>query len=701
METALPLARPGGDPAVTHERRVEAPGRALIALLHRYTGETEIAGSHVTGDMTVGEIAARLPVTIGPLSFDGVTLRMRGTDFDADAADQYAAHLGRFLDPAAKVRDVEVLTPEETERMLVAWNQTDEPVPAPYFHERVAEIAQATPHAPAVVWPGGTMTFRQLDDDANRLAHRLTTLGVRPGDRVGTCFPRGPESLIAQLACFKAGAAAILLDPDFPADRVQFMIVDGAAKLTLTMDAHRDVVTGHVVTLDGDDWRRESPAPINSAVAPDDLIHVCYTSGSTGKPKAVMVRHGAARNLIYSMRTICGVTPSSRGTWLAAPGYGMVEVECFSVLAAGAPVHIPEPSVVTSPEWLRDWLVRSRITHTLLMKAMCERLWDLEWPAGTALRNIRICGERVQSWPLDLPFHVFNLYGSAEATVVATCDITELGRELGERERARRLPPIGRPTPNVRTYVLDERLRPVPPGVVGELCVAGESLSSGYLNRPEATAEKWVSHELGTLYRTGDLARFWTDGSIEIVGRTDNQVKVRGNRVHLGEIEVVIAAQPGVRQAAVLARQDTSGDTRLVAYVEGDPSIRDLRRALSKLLPSFMVPSAYVVGRFPLTVNGKIDRNALPEPPKERPDVDSPYEEPRTDVEHTLRDLWATTLDLDGIGVKDNFFDLGGDSMRAAALTDRIRARFETDADIDDLFDDPTIERMAVAIAAK
>ncbi len=764
--TSLPLARPAGGErtGALHRRPVAAPGSptqpsqdtavvaALVALVHRYTAETSVvvgrgtAGAvrvAVTGDTTIGELRAAIDATPVELAegkaFHAVVTDVSETplaaltvltgsgsvelltaqvEFGADAADQYASHLGRALAaaPSTRVADVELLDEEDLHRILVAWNQTDEEVPGGFFHEEIAAIARRTPDQDAVVWPGGRLSFRELDEQSTQLAHRLQSLGVKRGDNVGTCFPRGPESLIGQIACFKLGAAAILLDPDFPGDRVRFMIEHANAVVVLTMNTHEHVVSGttKIVTLDGTDWRTEPTTPIDVRVEADDFIHICYTSGSTGVPKAVLVRHGAARNLIYSMRTLCGITSESRGTWLAAPGYGMVEVECFSVLAAGAPVRIPEPSVVTSPEWLRDWFVAERITHTLLMKAVCERILTLDWPSETALQNIRICGERVQSWPdASLPFQVLNLYGSAEATVVAICDITALGRSLGEDGRARRTPPIGRPTQNVKTFVLGEDLKPVPPGVVGELAITGDSLSAGYLNQPEATAEKWIRNPIDPerhpiLYRTGDLARYWPDGGIEIVGRTDNQVKVRGNRVHLGEIEAVLASLPGVGQAAVLAKTDDKGDTRLVAYLESEPAlepvVRDIRKALQQKLPTFMVPSAYVVGVFELTTNGKIDRTKLPEPPKSRPDVDTSYQEPRNDVERSLQEIWEKALDLDAVGVLDNFFDLGGDSMRAASLTAQIGKFFAVEKDQDDLFfelfDKPNIAGMAVAISA-
>ncbi|MBL1084115.1 non-ribosomal peptide synthetase [Streptomyces actinomycinicus] len=769
--SSLPLARvlDGARTGALHRRLVTAPEAvaerpetyataALAALVHRYTGETDLligrrrrpgvtepVALRVDGRTTAGallEAVATAPVaagdgsgrpahaavdTTGPLSTALAALTLSATgqclelaldadEFDAAAADQYARHLERTLAALAAgtdgtVRDIALLTDEELHRILVEWNDTEGPVGPEYFHELVAETARRTPDALAVILPGTRLTYRELDGQANQLAHRLAAVGVRRGDRIGVCFPRGAESLVAQLACFKLACAAILLDSDFPADRIRYMIQDASAAVVLTLDAHTEKVSGlaPVIALDTDDWRTEPDTEVSEPVDADDLIHICYTSGSTGAPKAVMVRFGAARNLIHSMAELCGTTGESQGTWLAAPGYGMIEVECFPVLARGGTVHIPDVSVVSSEHRLQEWFLREGITTTLLMKPMAERLWRLEWPEDTPLENIRVCGERIQSWPpAGLPFRLINLYGSAEATVVAACDITELGERLGVQGRARRLPPIGRPTTNVTTYVLDEELRPLPPGLVGELCIAGVSLSAGYLGRPEATAEKWIRNPVDpgrhpVMYRTGDLARYWPDGSIEIVGRTDNQVKVRGNRVHLGEIEVVLTTLPGVRQAAVLARQDGQGDVQLTAYIEpaaeAVPSVRELRGGLARRLPSFMVPAVYVIGGLPLSVNGKIDRAALPEPPRSRPELDTPYQAPAGELEVTLLGLWNRVLELDGVGVHDNFFELGGDSLRAARLTELVRKRFVADIEIVDLFDEPTVARMAAVVA--
>ncbi|GGN74881.1 hypothetical protein GCM10011579_054430 [Streptomyces albiflavescens] len=769
--SSLPLARvlDGARSGALHRRAIDAPAvvaersevyatAALAALVHKYSGETDLligrrrqpgatetVALRVDGPTTAGDLLRAVPEApvaeeggtgrpahaavdaTGPASAalaaltlsatgEGLELALDSDEFDAEAADQYARHLERILaalaaDADGTVRDIALLTDEELHRTLVEWNDTEGPVGPEYFHELVAEHARRSPDALAVILPGTRLTYRELDGRANQLAHRLAARGVRPGDRVGVCFPRSAESLVAQLACFKLACAAILLDSDFPADRVRYMIKDASAAVVLTLAAHADKVSGlaPVIALDTDDWRTEPDTEVSEPVDADDLIHICYTSGSTGAPKAVMVRFGAARNLIHSMAELCGMTAASQGTWLAAPGYGMIEVECFPVLARGGTVHIPDVSVVSSEHRLQEWFLREGITTTLLMKPMAERLWRLEWPEGTPLENIRVCGERIQSWPpAGLPFRLINLYGSAEATVVASCDITELGEQLGAQGRDRRLPPIGRPTTNVTTYVLDEELRPLPPGLVGELCIAGVSLSAGYLGRPEATAEKWIRNPIDparhpVMYRTGDLARYWPDGSIEIVGRTDNQVKVRGNRVHLGEIEVVLTTLPGVDQAAVLARQDGQGDVQLTAYVEPSqgtvPSVRDIRRGLSQRLPSFMVPAVYVIGGLPLSVNGKIDRAALPEPPRSRPEIDTPYQAPAGELEEALLRLWTEVLELDGVGVQDNFFELGGDSLRAARLTDLVRKRFVVDIEIVDLFDEPTVARMAALVA--
>ncbi|MBP2703230.1 amino acid adenylation domain-containing protein [Microbispora sp. RL4-1S] len=580
-----------------------------------------------------------------------------------------------------------------------------------HFHELVADMARRRPDATAVVRRGESITYGALDEAANRLAQHLIRLGGGPGRRIGVCLERSIESVLAQLAVFKTGGAAVLLDPEYPRQRLRFMLTDAGAAAVVTRDDLRDHVEGccPIVEVGDPAWRSAPAEDPGVPVADETVCHIAYTSGSTGTPKAVLLRHGPMRNTVNVLREQCGIDEETRGSWLCSPGFGLVEVDPFPILAAGGTVLIPEPDVAQSAAQLRDWLVEERITQSLVLTAMAERIWNLDWPDGTALRVMRIAGERVRTWPRDgLPYRVLNVYGSAEANVVATCDLTEMAAGVPAERRGEVLPPVGRPVANVRMYVLDEKMAEVPPGVTGELYISGASLSQGYLNRPDVNGAKFLPNPLPgdpypVLYRSGDFAQMWADGTVEIIGRTDDQVKIRGYLVHLGEVESVLAAQPGVMQCAVLAREDIPGERRLVGYVEPTPggtvAVFALRRAMSERLPAHMVPAAFVVGDLPTTVNGKIDRAKLPPPSRERPDLGVPFVAPRTELEQVLAVIWADVLDLDEIGVDDSFFELGGDSLRATRLLAGMRA--ELDAGLDtgigmaDLLKAPTVAGIA------
>ncbi|MGW4381389.1 amino acid adenylation domain-containing protein [Kitasatospora sp. NPDC004531] len=585
-------------------------------------------------------------------------------------------------------------------------------LPDGWFHHLVADVAARRPDAVAATCRGTAVTYGALDEDANRLAQHLLTLGAGPGARVGVCLERSIESLLVQLAVFKTGSAAVLLDPEYPQERLRFMLADSGAVAVATrgsLTARIDDGARPVLLVDAPDaaWRSAEPIDPKADIAAPTVCHIAYTSGSTGVPKAVLLRHGPMRNTGLVLRQECGIDENTQGSWLCSPGFGLVEVDCFPVLAAGGTVHIPDPAVASDPARLRDWLVRERITQSLVLTAMAERLWGLDWPASTPLRIMRIAGERVRSWPPQhLPFHVLNVYGSAEATVVATCDLTELGGRLGVERTAELLPPVGTAVANVRIHVLDQDLEPCPPGVDGELYISGASLSEGYLNRPDANSSKFLPNPVPgdpypVLYRSGDIARTWEDGTLEIVGRTDDQVKIRGYLVHLGEVESALAALPGVHQCAVLAREDTPGERRLVAYVEpspapaAPPSVPALRRAMVERLPGHMVPAVFVVGDLPTSVNGKIDRAKLPAPPRSRPELDVPYREPASDLERRIARVWADVLDLDDLGADDSFFELGGDSLRATRLLATLRTALGLDLSMADLFAEPTVAAVA------
>ncbi|MBX6385499.1 MAG: AMP-binding protein, partial [Microbispora sp.] len=362
-----------------------------------------------------------------------------------------------------------------------------------HVHELIEAVAAAAPDCPAIVDGAVTMTYGELDAEANRLSRHLIGLGVAEGASVGVFLERGADNLVAQLAVFKAGASVVLMDPAYPAQRLAFMLTDSAAAAVVTRPGLRAALPDGVTVVETGDWAAAPARKPDRRPADNGTSHIAYTSGSTGVPKAVLLRHEPFRNTVHVLIEQCGITPDSRGTWLCSPGFGLVEVDCFPVLAAGATLCIPPAAIIGVPEDLRDWLLGSRITHTLQLTAMAERLWQLDWPANGHLRSMRVAGERVRNWPPPgLPYQVLNVYGSAEANVVATCDLTATAAALGEAGRAARRPPIGTPVPGVCVYVLDERLAPVPTGEVGELCISGRSLSAGYLNRPEAERDRFL-----------------------------------------------------------------------------------------------------------------------------------------------------------------------------------------------------------------
>jgi amino acid adenylation domain-containing protein len=579
-----------------------------------------------------------------------------------------------------------------------------------YFHELVEQAARRDPRATAVEQDDRQLDFAHLDGYANRLAQHLRGLGVTAGSRVGLCLERGTPSLVAQLAIFKLGAAAVLLDPEYPEARLAFMLdnAEAVALVTRSELADRIILDRDfpVVLTDGDEWRNAPEVSPGAEVDDETVCHVAYTSGSTGVPKAVLLRHGPLRTLIATLQDQCGITEGTRGTWLSSPGAGLVEVDCFPVLAAGGAVCIPPSDIAAKADALKEWLVDEEITHALLLTATAERTWHLDWPAHTKLRNVRIAGERLRSWPPDhLPFEVVNVYGSSEATVVTTCNLSAIGRTLTDDERAHRAPPVGLPVPGVRVHVLDDEFQPVPTGTPGELFVSGASLSQGYLNRPEANDEKFLANPLDddpnpVLYRTGDVARRWPDGIVEVVGRTDNEVKIRGYRVHLGEVESVLAQQPGVRQSAVTAYEQVEGERKLVGYIEPDraapPLLPAVRKALRQQLPHFMVPAVLVVVEdMPISANGKIDRDALPPPPRTRPDLDVELVEPRDEMERALAAIWSDVLEIDEIGVLDNFFDLGGDSLSAVRLLTAVGDEMRVELGLTDLVRGPSVAQVA------
>jgi amino acid adenylation domain-containing protein len=608
------------------------------------------------------------------------------------------------------------------------------------------------PDAIAVTSGEQQLSYDALNQRANQLAHELRRCGVGPEVLVAVCMQRSPELLVALLAVLKAGGAYVPLDPAYPADRLAFMLDDTQAPIMLTMQSllgQLPPTEAQVVCLDRD-WpliARQSTENLPNALTPQSILYVIYTSGSTGRPKGVLIEHGAVMNLIGWHQCTFDLSSADRTTHLASPSFDAAVWELWPYLTIGASIHIPDEETRVTPLRLRDWLLANAITIGFLPTPLAESIVRLAWPAATALRAVLTGGDKLHRFPPpDLPFALINGYGPTENTVITTAGVIAPNASTAA-------PDIGQPIANTEVYILDARLNPVRRGDVGELYVGGAGLARGYLNRPDLTAERFVPNPFATtkderlmmndedsdrsfvvrrssfvrLYKTGDMARYRPDGMIEYLGRIDGQVKVRGFRIELGEIEAALRRHPDVQAALVLAHADASGIKRLVAYVVptsdertgtiyrarttdiADSSLvlrpsslaSELRTFLSKRLPDYMLPAAFVsLESFPLTANGKIDRNALPVP-NTRPDMATAFVAPRTTAEEVIATSWAQALDLDQVGIDDNFFELGGDSLRAIRLIGQLGERFGHELSIGMLFAHPTVARMALELAQR
>jgi amino acid adenylation domain-containing protein len=573
----------------------------------------------------------------------------------------------------------------------------------PLVHELVRERAAAAPHALAVAGDQeDRLTYRELDQRANQLANHLKQLGVGLEVPVGVCLPRSPGLIVAALGILKAGGAYVPLDPGYPAERRRFMLEDSRAPVLVTdsrSSAPLPAGPWRLVEMDRD--ADLAGAPVESPpLVPgcfDDLAYVIYTSGSTGRPKGVQVTQGSLLNLVSWHQRAFQVTARDRATQVASPSFDGAVWEIWPYLTAGASVHVPAEPTRTSPAALRDWLLERGITISFLPTPLAEAVLALEWPAECRLRLLLTGGDVLHRRPpAGLPFTLVNNYGPTEGTVVTTSGVVTPGDSLS-------LPSIGRPIDNVRVQVLDEALRPVPPAEAGELCVAGAGLARGYLERPQLTAEKFLTDASGErLYRTGDLVRWGADGELEFLGRLDDQVKIRGFRIELHEIVAGLDAHPAVEASAVVAHEDGQGSRRLVAYVvpaDGQPLVAEvLQGHLARLLPDYMVPAVYLeLAELPLTANGKVDREALPDPEASR-EAEVSGTGPRTPLESALSEIVCDLLGLGQVGVEENFFVLGGHSLLGAQLIARVRDRFGVELSLRTLFDHPTLESMAAAI---
>ncbi len=641
--------------------------------------------------------------------------------FDAATAERMAANYRVLLegiaeDPTRSVRALPLLCDAERNQVVAEWNDTVEPFDREAtLHGLFERRAQLQPGAVAVLAGDESLTYAELEARANQLAHLLVARGVAPGAPVGVCLRRGLDSVVSLLGILKAGASYVPLDLAFPVGRMRTILATAGATCLLTQRGLLDQLgellpsLGTVVGLDDPAELAGLPTSrVDRVVSAIDWAYTIFTSGSTGTPKGVMVQHRPVSNLIEWATGTFGFGPTDRVLFVTALSFDLSVFDVFGVLASGGSIRVASDEEAKDPEALLRILASEPITFWDSAPAALQQLaafFPQQPIAGSRLRLAFLSGDWI---PVVLPDQVratfpgckvISLGGATEATVWSNvfpiAEVPSWWRSI----------PYGRPIQNARYLVLDGALAPQPVNAAGDLFIAGECLSFGYLGSPALTAWKYVPDPHGTtpggrLYRTGDRARFWKDGNLEFLGRLDHQVKIRGYRIELGEIAAALTDHEAVRDAVVLVREDTTGDRRLVAYVVAAggemPPVPELRAHLQSRLPDYMVPAVYLaIDEVPVTANGKLDRDALPTPNLDRPELKQAFVDPENEVEETVAELWKRVLQVDRIGRHDNFFELGGHSLLLTQIHGELQERLSASLTLVDLFTYPTLASLS------
>ena len=658
------------------------------------------------------------------LSDDGTRVSVEveySTDlFDLARVEEMIGHYETLLDAAAShpgrpVAEQPILTPAERERILVGWNNTAVDYPLDKcLHQWIEEQVERTPDAVAVVFENDSLTYRDLNRRANQLARHLLALGVGVESLTAICVERSLEMVVGLLAVLKAGGAYVPLDPEYPKDRLAFMLEDADARVLLTQDRLVGTLppSGAAIVRLDTDWpviAAGNAAPLEGGAGPSNAAYMIYTSGSTGRPKGAVNTHRGIVNRLLWMQDAYRLTAADTVLQKTPFSFDVSVWEFFWPLMTGARLVVARPGGHRDTAYLTRLIAAERITTLHFVPSMLQIFLNQENPDASraSLKRVICSGEALPA-ELERKFYssmgaeLHNLYGPTEASV----DVTFWACARDSRSST---VPIGRPIANTQIYILDVHLQPVPAGVPGELHIGGVGLARGYHRRPDLTREKFIPDPFrpeagGRLYKTGDLARHRKDGVIEYLSRIDHQVKIRGFRIELGEIESALGHHPSVRENVVMAREDSPGDQRLVAYFvpaqsAGAPSTAELKDFLSQRLPDHMVPAAFVpLEKLPLTPNGKVDRKALPAPDYQAAAASAGYEPARDPVEETLVEIWQEVLSADRVGVHDNFFDLGGHSLLAAQVVARIHRTFDLEIPLRTLFEFPTIAGLAAQI---
>ncbi len=688
--------------------------QVLFTLQNTAMGELELAGSQLT-QLEVETETAKFDLTLVLTeSGEGVTgVWQYSTElFAAETIERWGGHFLTMLEaiasePEQAVAELPLLTEGEREQLLVEWNQTAREYPRERcVHELFEEQVERTPEAVAVVYEDERVTYGELNSRANQLAHYLRGMGVGPEVLVGICVERSVEMVIGLLGILKAGGAYVPLDPEYPRERLAFMLEDARVSVLLTEERLLEKLPAseaRVVLLDVD-WERishQSGKNGVSEVSGANRAYVIYTSGSTGSPKGVQILHGALVNFLTSMSQRPGLRESDSLLAVTTLSFDIAALELYLPLVVGAQLTVVGRREVADGESLKEKLRRTKATVMQATPTTWRLLLDAGWKSGEEMKIL--CGG--EALPLNLARElvangapVWNMYGPTETTIWSGA------KEIHDNIE---LVTIGCPIANTQFYILDTHSQPAPVGVAGELYIGGAGLARGYLKRPDLTAERFVPHPFSTepgarLYRTGDLAKYLPDGNIEFLGRIDQQVKLRGYRIELGEIETVLGQHPEIEQAVVTLTAQGS-EQRLVAYLVAARELQhgELRSYLKERLPDYMIPSTFVqLAELPLTPNGKIDRRALPEPTEGRLEAGQEYVAAQTPVEELLVGIWEEVLGVERVGVHDNFFELGGHSLLATQLISRVRAAFEIEMPLRQLFESPTVQELAVAVEA-
>jgi amino acid adenylation domain-containing protein len=727
VEQLQPVRDPSRSPLFqaqfVFQKTPELHGPVLNALAINAADHSVEVGGLVLQSMTVEQRAAQFDLSMQVTEVDGElagSLNYSNDLFEPETISRFLEHFNTLLrgvvsDPKQRVSALDILTSGERRQLLSEWNNTGVAYGQDkLIHEMFEAQASRAPTAIALEFAGQRLTYEELDRRSNQLARRLRSLGVGPESLVGLCLERSPEMVIGLLGILKAGGAYLPLDPGYPDERLHLVLEDAGVKVLLTERRLFDRLVAKslsIVCMDELEERigSESFENLKTNIRPENLAYVIYTSGSTGNPKGVMITHQGIRNRLLWMQEAYLLTTEDRVLQKTPYSFDVSVWEFFWPLVTGARLVLARPGGHQDSQYLVDLIRRRGITVLHFVPSMLQAFLQTNQVEECRSLLKVICSGEALSYELQEKFfskidaELHNLYGPTEASV-------DVSYWVCRREGKKQAVPIGRPIANTQLYILDIWRQPVPVGVAGELYIGGDGLARGYLKQPQLTAERFVAHpfsqeEGARLYRTGDLTRFRQDGQIEYLGRMDHQVKVRGFRIELGEIETELRQHDKVEECVVVLKEEEPGDQRLIAYIVAgqkmNPTSQELRVHLKQRMPDYMLPTAFVMlDAMPLSPNGKVDRRALPEPERARPE-ETEMVAPRTALEELLANAWSMALKVEQVSVHDSFFELGGHSILATQLVTQLEGIFPATLPLLTLFfENPTIAGFADAITS-